>query len=199
MINATKEDIPTIVKILTTPFSTNQSVNRCVLQDHRRIQRIENQIRYVSNISIRNNMAFLNTTQTGAVLCNLSKGKHATLWDDLFFLFRVSGLKLGLQLIKREKLLKQIHPKKDFCHLWFIGVEDAFQGKGIGTEMMDYIKQICQEKSLSIHLETSNIRNSGFYENNGFTLYRKIRLPMDDFELFFYSWDPASPATPRRI
>jgi len=190
MINATKNDIPGIVKILTPPFSTNQSVNRCVKQDYRRLQCIENQIRYVSNISIRNNMAYINNTKTGAVLCNLSNGKKATVLDDLYFLVQVSGLKLGLQLIEREKLLKQIHPKTDYCHLWFIGVEIASQGKGIGTKMIEYVKQICREKNLPIHLETSNPLNFKYYERNGFNLYRKIKLPIDDFELYFYSWDP---------
>ncbi|MCP4311747.1 MAG: GNAT family N-acetyltransferase [Bacteroidetes bacterium] len=190
MIKATKNDIPAIVEILTPPFSTNQSVNRCVKQDRRRLQRIENQIRYASKVSIKNNMAYINNTKTGAVLCNLSNGKQATVLDDLYFLIQVSGLRLGLQLIVREKLLKQIHPKTDYCHLWYIGVETASQGKGIGTKMIEYVKQICREKNLPIHLETSNTLNFKYYEKNGFILYRKIKLPMDDFELYFYSWDP---------
>lgn len=190
MINAKKNDIPTLVKILAPPFSTNKSVNRCVKQDQKRLQRIENQIRYVSNISIRNNMAYINPTKTGAILCSLSNGKKATMLDDLYFIMQVSGLKLGLQLMKREKLLKQIHPNPAYCHLWFIGVENASQGKGIGTQMLEYLKQICREKNLQIHLETSNLRNLKFYERNGFKLYDKMKLPMDDFDLYFYSWDP---------
>lgn len=190
MIIAKKKDIPTIVKILTPPFSSNKSVNRCVKQDHKRLLRIENQIKYVSNISIRNNMAFINTRKTGAVLCSLSNGKKATMLDDLYFLSHVSGLKLGLQLMKREKLLKKIHPDTAYCHLLYIGVENDAQGKGIGTQMLKYVKQICRDRNLQIHLETSNLRNLKFYEKNGFNLYRKMKLPMDDFELYFYSWDP---------
>lgn len=192
MINAQRNDISTLIKILTPPFSTNQSVNRCVKQDHRRLQRIANQVRYVSRISVRNKMAFINTTKTGVVLCNLSNGSKATIRDNLYFLFQVSGLKLGLQLMKREKLLKQIHPKTDYCHLWFIGVDNDSQGKGIGSKMIEYIKQICHEKSLPIYLETSNPRNFEFYEKNGFTLYQKMKLPMDDFVIYFYSWHPLS-------
>ncbi len=192
MINARRKDIPTLIKILTPPFSANLSVNRCVKQDGRQLQRIENQIRYVSNISIKNSFAFIDTTKKGAVLCNLSNGRKATILDNLYFLFKVSGMKLGLQLIKREKLLKQIHPKLNHCHLWFIGVENASQGDGIGTRMIEYLKQICQEKRLPIYLETSNPNNIKFYEKNGFKLNRIIKLPMDDFELYFYSWDPFS-------
>jgi ribosomal protein S18 acetylase RimI-like enzyme len=190
MITATKKEIPAIVKILAPPFSTNQSVNRCVKQDKRRFQRIENQIRYVSNISIRDNMAYMNSAKTGAMLCNLSNGEKSTMLDDLYYLTQVSGLKLGLQLIKREKLLKQMIPMRDYCHLWFIGVENGSQGKGIGTQMIEYLKQTCMERGLPICLETSNPRNIKFYERNGFDLSRKVRLPMDDFDLYFYSWNP---------
>lgn len=190
MINATQHDIETLVKILAPPFSDNLSVNRCVKQDNKRLERIENQIRYVSNISIRNQMAFVNQAKTAALLCNLSSGKKATLMDDMFFITKVSGLKLGLELVKRERLLKQMHPCTDFCHLWFIGVDTAQQGQGMGSEMMDFIKQHCIEKQLPIYLETSNQRNIKFYEKHGFNLYEKIKLPMDDFELSFFSWEP---------
>jgi len=190
MKNAKRDDIPILINILTPPFSTNLSVNRCVKQDDKRLQRIKNQIRYISKISIRNNLAFVNTTKTAVMLCNLSNGRKANILDDLYFIFKVSGLKLGLQLLKREKLLKQLHPKTNYCHLWFIGVKNEAQGNGIGTKMISYLKQKCQEKSLPIYLETSNPDNLKFYEKNGFKLYKTIKLPMDNFDLYFYSWLP---------
>ena len=190
MINATKNDLRTIVKILAPSFSDNQSVNRCIKQDSKRFNRVENQIKYISRISLRNEMAFINDEKTGAILCNFSYGKKATISDDIYYLSKVSGLKLGLQLMKQEKLLKQIMPDQDFCHLWFIGVSNEYQGKGIGSEMIDFLKKICSEKNLPIYLETSNQRNLKFYEKNGFKLYHKSQLPMDNFELYFYCWNP---------
>ena len=41
-----------IVEILTLPFTDNLSVNRCVKQDKKRLQRIENQIKYVSSTTV---------------------------------------------------------------------------------------------------------------------------------------------------
>jgi len=188
MIIATKKDIPAIVKILAPAFSDNLSVNRCVKQDSNRLKRIENQIKYISRICIRNNMAFINNEKTSAVLCHLTSGKKATIMDDLYYLFCVSGVRLGLQLMKREKLLKQIVPEAEGCHLWFIGVDKNCQGKGLGSAAMGDIKQMCKEKNLPIYLETSNPRNLKFYEKNGFELYYKIQLPTDDFELYFFRW-----------
>ncbi len=190
MIRATKKDIPTLIKILSTPFFYNNSVNRCIKKDNKKQQRIENQIKYVSNISIKNNMAFINDSLNGAVLGVLSNGIKATLWDNLFFLFKVSGVKLGLNLIKREKILNQVSQEKNYFHLWFIGVCSEMQGQGAGSQMLSDIKIICREKSLPIYLETSNKRNLVFYERNGFKLYKKMRLPMDDFDLYFFKWNP---------
>lgn len=190
MITATKTDIPLMVDILAPAFSDNLSVNRCVRQTPDRIDRIKNQVKYIARISLRNHLAFLNEQKTGVVLCNLSQGKKATVLDDIWFLWKVSGLKLGLQLMKREKLLKQMIPDENSCHLWFIGVLPYLQGKGLGTEMISALQKICSEKKLPIYLETSNLRNLAFYKKNGFRLYKKTRLQTDDFDLYFYSWHP---------
>ena len=157
MITATKSDIPLMVDILAPAFSDNLSVNRCVKQSPDRIEQIKNQVKYIARISLRNRMAFLNEQKTGVVLCNLSPGKKATVFDDIWFLWKVSGLKLGLQLMKREKLLKKIIPDENCCHLWYIGVAPECQGMGAGSEMMSALKKICTEQKLSIFLETSNL------------------------------------------
>lgn len=190
MKSATKKNIPAIVKILAPAFSDNKSVNRCVKQDSRRYKRIENQIKYISSICIRNKMAFLNENMTGTVLCTLSNGGGATLLDDLYYIFKVSGVKLGLQLIKREKLLKQILPNDNYCHLWLIGIDKESQSKGNGTKIISFLKKNCRDQQLPIYLETSNQRNKIFYEKNGFKLYHRTQLSTDNFELYFYYWDP---------
>ncbi|MCU4156638.1 GNAT family N-acetyltransferase [Carboxylicivirga sp. A043] len=190
MITATSQDIPTIIKILAPAFVNNRSVNRCVKQDGKRLQRIENQIAYVSRISIRNQQAFLNSDKTGAVLCSQSNRKKASIWDDLFYVFKVSGLRMGFQLMKREKLIKQFHPQIPYCHLWFIGVDASLQGQGIGSKLLAEIMGLCNKQKLPIYLETSTLANLHFYNRSGFELYKQIKLPMDDFDLYFFRWMP---------
>lgn len=189
MIAASPAEIELIVKILAPSFETNLSVNRCIKQDHKQFQRIENQIRYVSRLSLRDQMAFVNEYKTGALLCNLSDGAKATPLDDLFYITRVSGIKLGLKLMQREKMLKQFSPTIPYCHLWFIGVDKKEQGHGLGTKMLDALKNICKERKLPIYLETSNPQNLKFYERNGFEVYHEAQLPMDNFKLYFYKWN----------
>ena len=190
MQRAVIKDIPRLVKILTPAFIDNLSVNRCVKQDDKRVERIKKQIEYISKISIRNNLAYINNDRTGALLCNMSTGKGATIFEDIYYIFNVSGLILSLQLLKREKELSKILPKEEYCHLWFIAVEPEYQAKGYGAEMLSFIKQECKQKQYPIFLETSNPNNIMFYEKNGFKMYKKIRLSTDDFEVFFFSWYP---------
>ena len=189
MIQAQKKDIRLIQDILTPSFEDNKSVNRSVKQDHKRLERIRNQIKYASKISIANEMAFLNDDKTCAVLCNPLDGVKASVLDDLFYIRKVSGVKLGLQLMKREKLIKQFHPIRPFCHLWYLGVLPDCQGKGIGGKMLREIQQYGIEKTIPIYLETSNEQNLRFYESHGFEKYHEVRLPTDDFKLYFYKWD----------
>lgn len=190
MILAQKQDIPQLVKILLYPFQYNLSVNKCIKQDKKKLSRIENQIKYVSRISIRNNWAFMNKDQTGAVLCVPSDGKKATLEDDFFFIRKVSGLKLGFKLMKRERLLSKYHPSEPFCHLWYIGVDITLQRKGEGSRMIQFVQNKCKEENLPIYLETSNEDNIKFYQKNGFEMFQCAELPGDEFTLYFFRWEP---------
>ena len=190
MNKATQKDIPELIRILADPFSDNLSVNQCVKQDRNRLKRIENQLRYICKISLRNELAFINNQKSSAILCNFSKGKKANLFDEIYYILKVSGLKLAFKLLKREQLLKAILPKINYCHLWFIGVEKDKQGQGLGSESIEFLKNYCQEINLPIYLETSNPENIKFYEKNGFTLYHKEQLSTDSFVLYFFLWNP---------
>ncbi len=167
MMFATEKDLPLMVEILTLAFSDNLSVNRCVKQTPDRIGRIKNQVKYIARISLRNRMAFINEEKTGVVLCNLSHGKKANVFDDIWFLWKVSGLKLGLQLMKREKLLKQIIPDENCCHLWFIGVSPEWQGKGTGSEMIIDLKKSAAKKNYPSSLKHRTCETLLFMKKTG--------------------------------
>ncbi len=183
-----QEDIPKVAQLLAQAFDDNKSVNRCIKQGSKRKNCIYRLMRYVCKTSVRNKMAFIHPSRNGVLLCTYSNGIKPSFWDDLQYILQVSGLKLGLKLLKRERLLNQRHAKNKYCHLWFIGMDASHQGKGIGSEMMTSIKKVCQMQKMDIYLETSNLRNLAFYEQNGFTCYLKEQLTTDDFPLYFFKW-----------
>jgi len=59
-------------------------------------------------------------------------------------------------------------PAEPHWYLPFIGVDPARQGAGYGTELMKHTLQICDADGKPAYLESSNPRNTAFYERLGF-------------------------------
>lgn len=61
----------------------------------------------------------------------------------------------------------------DECNILKIIVDEKFKRMGIGSKLLDYLKNICKESSVSqIYLEVRDNNNSAikFYEKNKYTL-----------------------------
>ena len=60
------------------------------------------------------------------------------------------------------------HPAEPHWYLPLIGVDPARQGAGYGTELMKHSLQRCDTDRKLAYLESSNPRNTPFYERLGF-------------------------------
>ena len=95
------------------------------------------------------------------------------------FILSYYGLVQGLKIIRRGlQLEKKIIPPKGnteyFAHL---AVNPEFQGKGIGTQLLDYFWQNGREKgreSASLDVSYENLRAKALYERFGFEVVRTI-------------------------
>lgn len=67
------------------------------------------------------------------------------------------------------------HPGEDHWYLPMIGVETRFQGRGIGSRLMEHALRLCDADGLPAYLESSNVRNIPLYEKFGFTVIGTIR------------------------
>ena len=174
--------------ILFESFYENQSVNFIVKQDAKKEQRLVFLLDYAIYMGNQFGKVYLNKSSTAcAVVVDTAKKKvtpKVVLWN-IKLVFKVIGVKGVLKALQREKVLKQYQPKTDYIYLWFIGVKNEAQGKGLGTQLL---KEIVEDyKGKAIHLETSTIANLSFYEQNGFkrvsTLNEEIGYP-----LFIYTY-----------
>jgi GNAT superfamily N-acetyltransferase len=68
------------------------------------------------------------------------------------------------------------HPSKPHWYLPLMGVDPLKQGKGLGSELMQYTLVQCDQDNKPAYLESSNPRNIPFYERYGFELLGTIQI-----------------------
>ena len=99
-----------------------------------------------------------------AIVIDPSKERF-TFWD-IKLIFRVIGLSGLPKVLKRESNLKKFKPKGKVLYLWYVGVKNNAQGKGLGSKLIREI--IADYPGYQVHLQTSNPRNFPLYERLGF-------------------------------
>jgi GNAT superfamily N-acetyltransferase len=68
------------------------------------------------------------------------------------------------------------HPEEPHWYLPFIGVDPAWQSKGLGSLLMLSSLARCDVAQLPAYLESTNPRNRPFYERHGFEALGEIRV-----------------------
>lgn len=94
----------------------------------------------------------------------------------LRLILRCVGLANLRKVLQREAIIKKLHPREEFCYLWFIGVAPAAQQKSIGSRLLRELLDQCDQEGLPVYLETSVEKNVPWYERAGFTIYDKLNL-----------------------
>jgi len=69
------------------------------------------------------------------------------------------------------------HPHAPHYYLFILGVEPEWQGKGIGTSLMQPILERCEAERMPAYLEATTPRNRELYRRNGFEVVKEIELP----------------------
>ena len=72
--------------------------------------------------------------------------------------------------------MEQYHPKEPCWYLPLIGVDPIHQGKGIGSALMKYALERCDEQGISSYLESTNPKNISLYERYGFEVMGEIKF-----------------------
>jgi ribosomal protein S18 acetylase RimI-like enzyme len=72
--------------------------------------------------------------------------------------------------------MAEFHPEEPHWYLAVIGVDTAYQGKGIGAQLMQGALARCDEEGLMAYLESSNPANISLYERHGFQVVDEIQI-----------------------
>jgi ribosomal protein S18 acetylase RimI-like enzyme len=68
------------------------------------------------------------------------------------------------------------HPKEPRWFLPLIGVDPAYQGRGLGDALMSFALQHCDRDRAPAYLESTNPRNISLYRRHGFEPLGKIQV-----------------------
>jgi GNAT superfamily N-acetyltransferase len=177
VIRAKHSDKQLVVDILANSFADNKSVNYIIKQDEKQQQRIHSLMSYSFEVCMLYGDVYLSDDGKGCVLVLLPDRKKSTLKTtllDLQLIFSATGLGNVKKAMSRENRIKAEHPKNLLYYLWFIGVNDAEQGKGIGSKLLQEIIQQGQSLQRTICLETSTLKNLPWYQKHGFEIYKEM-------------------------
>jgi ribosomal protein S18 acetylase RimI-like enzyme len=71
-----------------------------------------------------------------------------------------------------------------FLYLLIVGVATELQGKGFGRKLIDAAIEKSEREGLQLYLETGTEENVKMYEHFGFSLLKRITLPIVDLPMW---------------
>lgn len=184
-----EKDVAIANSILTNAFVENKSVNYVLKYKHNR-RLISKLMDYsINKAKLYGNIWMNDKGNSCCILLDPLKKKTNlySLWLDVKLLFSVVGIKNIKKVMHKESITNKYLPQNvDFMHLWFIGVDTAAQGVGIGSEFLEQIIDYYSDKKDAICLETSTLINLPFYQKLGFEVYHVENFGFDFYFLIKY-------------
>lgn len=177
MLKASRNHKSRVIEILTKSFEDNQSVNYIVKQDNKRAERIKALMDYSFEVCFMFGEVYLSDDQKGCALILYPDQKSFSIKStlmDVQLLFNAIGLTRVGKAMSRETAIKSNYPKDPIYYLWFLGVINSDQNKGIGSQLLKEIIIDSQKQHKPIYLETSTIKNIPWYKKFGFSIYNEL-------------------------
>lgn len=177
MIKADKNQKSHVIEILASSFEENQSVNYIVKQDSKRKERIRALMDYSFEICYMFGAVYLSDNRKGCALVLYPDQKKFSIkstFFDIQLLLNSIGISRAGKAMSRESAIKSNYPDQPIYYLWFLGVLNADQNKGIGSQLLREIIQDSQAQHKPIYLETSTLKNIPWYQKFGFSIYKEL-------------------------
>jgi ribosomal protein S18 acetylase RimI-like enzyme len=87
---------------------------------------------------------------------------------------------LGRRLLATLRLIGLMeahHPKNMHYYLGTLGTDPVFQGKGVGSALLQPVLERCDTEGIPAYLESSNRKNVPFYRRHGFEVTSELVVP----------------------
>jgi GNAT superfamily N-acetyltransferase len=93
---------------------------------------------------------------------------------------------VGVDIVRQ---MEKRHPTEPHWYLAILGIDPAFQGRGLGPRLLAPVLDRADADGLLCWLESANPKNHGFYRRLGFEVADVHRFT-DEFSLTFFARQP---------
>lgn len=179
MKTATIKDKVLVTEILVSafmPLKENNSINFVIKQDDKRAERIRLLMEYLFEKAIRSGKIYLSDNQKACILLHFPQENKINLkWiiQNLRLAFKCIGITRVFKVLKRQRMMKQYHPKEKHIIPLIMGVREEFQGSGIGGRLILEVKNKFKHNELPVILNAASEHNALLYKKFGFKLIKK--------------------------
>lgn len=183
-----------IIDILAAAFEQNKSVSYITGRGNRRGEKIRLLMEYAYQVCESYGKVVLSADKNACALVLFPHTKKFSLrsaYWDLKLVFGVIGPLNLPKILRRERLIAARHPPGPLYYLWFIGVDTAVMGRGIGTALLAQLVEDSRIGGLPFYLETSTEENLSWYKRFGFRIFYELDIT---YHLFFLRFPPAENA-----
>jgi ribosomal protein S18 acetylase RimI-like enzyme len=88
----------------------------------------------------------------------------------------LSGIK---NLLTANGVMEKRHPKYAHQYLFVLGVDPAFQGRGLGRALLQAMNRRCDAARLPAYLETDKESSVKLYQSVGYAITGQTRVPVN--------------------
>ncbi len=76
-----------------------------------------------------------------------------------------------------DRMVRAAHVAHPHVYLWFLGVDPAAQGRGVGRALLASVHEAADERGVPTFLETGTIENVAYYASAGYATLGVLALP----------------------
>lgn len=179
MIKANYKDKGLVIDILYHAFvniTIPNSINFVVKQDKQRKKRLRFLMEYLFLKALDFGEIYISNNKKACILLlypHKEKNTFQNILRDSKLAFTTIGILNMYKVLKREYQLKKHHIKEPHIHPLIMGVQEAYQGKGLGVRLIYEVLDKYKGNKLPCIIETTTKSNLKLYKKFGFYIFNQ--------------------------